>query len=293
MIQLPQPPQPPVLLDEAIELLRSDIRRNFVIDIESDSTIEPDEQAEQESRVEMLTAVTAFMQQALPAAQAAPQLAPVIGEFLLFTVRTFKAGRTLEATIESMVEDARNNPPQQQEDPQAAADKAKLQMEAEKAKQDAAIRQAELQQKGELAQQELQMKAQMGERELALKERQVAAEMQLKQAQAQNDAQLKRETASNDIAVKREQVEASKKPPISLQMTDDSQFKQLEGAVMESTKATQQTMQALVKGQAESSKLLAQAAQMIAQAAKEMSRPRVSRMQRADGSVLEARSEVE
>lgn len=284
----PQPPQPPVLVPQALEMLRNDLKRSFGIDIETDSTIQPDEQAEKEARVEMLTGVTGFMQQALPAAQLAPELVPMIGEFLLFTVRTFKAGRQLEATIEEMVDQARNNPPQPKEDPQVAADKAKLELEAKKAQQDGQIRQAEMQQKAQLAEREFQLKAQMAEKEFALKERQMMVDAQLKQQSAANDmqlkqrdadanAQIKRQTAENDMQVKRETAQAAKKPQVALQMTDDKQFQELRGELSASTKGVQAAVQAMAKSQADSAKVLAQAAQTIAQAAAQISAPKPKR----------------
>jgi hypothetical protein len=112
----PQPqgqPQPPQQQSEqdwdeadmpaVAELLKSDQLRSFRIDIETDSTIQPDEDAEKQRRVEFLEAVATFMQQAVPALQILPAAAPMLGEMLLFLVRGFRAGRTLEDVIERAV----------------------------------------------------------------------------------------------------------------------------------------------------------------------------------------------
>jgi hypothetical protein len=85
---------------QVIQLLRDEKTRGFRIDIETDSTIEPDEQAEKQRAVECLEAIGQFMQQAIPALQLKPELAGMFKEMLLFLVRRFRAGRSLEDVIE-------------------------------------------------------------------------------------------------------------------------------------------------------------------------------------------------
>ncbi|MGO8068735.1 hypothetical protein AB9E28_24805 [Rhizobium leguminosarum] len=107
----PQPPQlPPEVqkmmeqptIDEVVQLLRNDSVRGFRIDIETDSTIEPDEDAEKQRRMEFVQMVGGFMQQAGAIAQLTPMLVPVMVETLLFAARGFRAGRQLENTLEQV-----------------------------------------------------------------------------------------------------------------------------------------------------------------------------------------------
>ncbi|MGO7279384.1 hypothetical protein ACCT18_29475 [Rhizobium ruizarguesonis] len=107
----PQPPQlPPEMqkmmeqptIDEVVQLLRNDSVRGFRIDIETDSTIEPDEDAEKQRRMEFVQMVGGFMQQAGAIAQQTPMLVPVMVETLLFAARGFRAGRQLENTLEQV-----------------------------------------------------------------------------------------------------------------------------------------------------------------------------------------------
>ncbi|MBY3382195.1 hypothetical protein [Rhizobium laguerreae] len=106
-----QPPQlPPEVqrmmeqptIDEVTQLLRNDSIRGFRIDIETDSTIEPDEDAEKQRRMEFVQMVGGFMQQAGAIAQQTPMLVPVMVETLLFAARGFRAGRQLENTLEQV-----------------------------------------------------------------------------------------------------------------------------------------------------------------------------------------------
>ncbi|MBY5624449.1 hypothetical protein [Rhizobium leguminosarum] len=107
----PQPSQlPPEMqkmmeqptIDEVVQLLRNDSVRGFRIDIETDSTIEPDEDAEKQRRMEFVQMVGGFMQQAGAIAQQTPMLVPVMVETLLFAARGFRAGRQLENTLEQV-----------------------------------------------------------------------------------------------------------------------------------------------------------------------------------------------
>jgi hypothetical protein len=131
--QPPQPPMPPELIKKAKELaarptweevhnlLRNDRLRSFSINIETDSTMEPDEQAEKESRIEFITAITGFLKEMGPIIQSAPETAPMLGEFLTFGVRSFRVGAELESTIESTMEQLQErlmSPKEQPPDPE-------------------------------------------------------------------------------------------------------------------------------------------------------------------------------
>ena len=87
------------MIMKAIGLLRSDKLRGFRIDIETDSTINDTAQEEKAERVEFLQALSSFVEKALQAAQANPDLIPLLGKSILFTVRGFRVGRDLESTI--------------------------------------------------------------------------------------------------------------------------------------------------------------------------------------------------
>lgn len=89
---------------ETMSLLQNDLLRGFRIDIETDSTVESDEQAEKESRVEFLRAASEFMATMQPIVQAVPEMSKLAGKMLLFGVRGFKAGRDLESEIEDALD---------------------------------------------------------------------------------------------------------------------------------------------------------------------------------------------
>ena len=88
-------PVPPAVL----ALLRDERLRGFRIDIETESTVQPDAEAERRNAVEFLTAATGFFTGIAPLIAAAPQSAPMFLEMFRSAARTFKPGRRLEEVI--------------------------------------------------------------------------------------------------------------------------------------------------------------------------------------------------
>ncbi len=86
--------------EAACQLIRDDGVRGFKLDIEADSTIAPDEQAEKAARVEFLQQITPLIQQLAPIAQGNPEMAELTSEIALFAVRGFRVARTLEEAFE-------------------------------------------------------------------------------------------------------------------------------------------------------------------------------------------------
>ena len=222
-------PEDPAKLQEtlaAVELLRNERLRSFRIDIETDSTIEPDENAEKQRRTEFVTAVGTLFQQAIPVVQSAPEMAPLIGEMLTFTVRGFRAGRTLEDQIEKTMQavqqriaQAMAEPPQDPKDRieqerLETIDKPKAAKEIEK--MDAEIADKRLQTRLEPVrfQQEQQARTQ----EMGFKDRELGMQQQQQQTDNQFRTQemgMKQGEANfNQAARRSEMTRAGFQPPV-------------------------------------------------------------------------------
>lgn len=87
-----------------MQILRDDRMRSFAIDVETDSTVQADEQDEKERRSEFTQVVGGLVQQMFPIIQAAPEMIDFAGELLKFNVRGFRAGRSLEKSIDGMID---------------------------------------------------------------------------------------------------------------------------------------------------------------------------------------------
>lgn len=201
------------MFQRAIQLLRNDKLRGFRIEIETDSTIEPDAQMEKQARVEFLGALAQFMPQAIQAATQQPLLAPLMGKFLLFGARGFRVGRELESALEetiSALEKLAANPQtkpspedmklkteqmkQQGEERRQVRDEQatmrEQQMDAQRAQQDAALEQQSQAAEAVLKQREHQLKMDEMERKAAMEQMKFEREMALMQAQIAQARQM-------------------------------------------------------------------------------------------------------
>lgn len=160
----------PVTLEQVGQVFTAERIRPFLLNVESDSTIAANEEAEKKGRIEFLTAIGSFMQQAGPAIAAQPEIAPFMGELMKFTAGGFRAGRDLGGAVDDFVEQIKAKAKQATEaqgqpNPETVKAQADAQMEQAKLQMDAQVKQAELQIKSR----EVDIK----EREVALKERDV------------------------------------------------------------------------------------------------------------------------
>lgn len=181
------------LFKGACDLIRDEIRRVSTIDIETDSTLLADTEAERADRQQFLSAAGAFLQQAVPAMQTTPELGPLLGAMLMFTARSFPSARIIEDEFEKVQQAMANRQPN--EDPNG--EKAKATAEQQKAQAEGQYKQAQLQQKAENDQVTLQLDAQKEQNrhdekmaELELKAREVAVregELLVKQQVAKTD----------------------------------------------------------------------------------------------------------
>jgi hypothetical protein len=185
-----------VTIDQVMEVLRDQRIRPFTLDIETDSTIQPDEQAEKEARNEFMGVFTQTAAALGQLVREAPEAAPLAGAMLKFVLAPYRAGRELNGKIDAFVEALEAKAGQQQPNPQAEEAKAKLEAEQKRLEGELEIKRADIQ----LREQEILMKAQADERrqqgEMALKaqdaqtkQAEVAQRMQLAEQQAQRDAQ--------------------------------------------------------------------------------------------------------
>jgi hypothetical protein len=137
-------------IPQAIELLRNEAAKNFRIEVTSDSMIYQDEQQEKADRTAFLAAVGQFISMALPTAQAAPEMTPMLLEMLKFGVTAFKAGKQLEGIIDQTADDLKKQYEATKGQPKPPAPEVqKLQMQAQ-------LEQAKMQNQSQLEQQKLQ-----------------------------------------------------------------------------------------------------------------------------------------
>ena len=162
---------------EVEALLRDDATRSFRIEIETDSTIEPNDQQEKERRIEFVQAVGLYLEKTLSVVQLAPEMLPVVVEGLKFLVRGFRVGREMEDVIEQALDQLQaRSSAQASQPPQAhAAEQMKAQAATTSAQASVMKAQAE-QTRAHTDQFKAQSEAQIGMAQIAAENQRTAAD---------------------------------------------------------------------------------------------------------------------
>jgi hypothetical protein len=117
-------------IDQVLRFLRDNRIKRFVLDIETDSTIQADEDTEKKRRGEFIGVLAQLLPQLSQMIMADPATAEFCGELIKFATAPFRAGRPLDAAIDNLVAQmmAKVDKPRP-DDPTTAAMKGQLQIE--------------------------------------------------------------------------------------------------------------------------------------------------------------------
>ena len=192
-------------IQPALALLRDESAKNFRIEVTSDSMIFQDEMQEKQDRMEFLSAIGGFMQQVIPAAQAVPEMTPMLMEMVKFAVTAFKAGKGLEGIIDETADKFREQAKAQEGQPKPPTpeqQKLQGQMQLEQAKLQASQQQAQQTMQLEQQKMQMQMELEKAKQEYQAQENQLKFQLedQRNRAQAEMDmriAQMKMNTERN------------------------------------------------------------------------------------------------
>lgn len=183
--------------DEVEQLIRNRALRCFRIDIETDSTIKADEEADKAQRLEFLQAASGFLQQAFAAGQQVPEAAPLLMGLLKFGIKAFPVGKELEGmfdgTMQKLEQMAKN--PQQKPDPEMAKVNAQMQLEKYKADLDTQLAREKAQDAAKVAQAEQDAQAKQAAQENFLEDQRKRQEFQDNLALEQAKLKLAEEEA--------------------------------------------------------------------------------------------------
>jgi hypothetical protein len=198
-----------VTIDQVMELFKEQRLRPFILDIETDSTIAPDENAQKQRATEFITAVGGFLNQAISAIQVAPESAPLMADTLKYVASQFRAGRELDNSIDEFAEKMKERASQPQPNPEAEAAQAAQQieqqrfaMEQQKEQREAESHQQDMMIKQELARADLENKRGLTEHEAALLDRKYGEEIQsIVVTRAQNQEKHAQEREKNALEI--------------------------------------------------------------------------------------------
>lgn len=165
-------------------VLRSDYRRCYSVEVETDQTNFVDQEADKKARTEFFQAVMSVITQVMPMIAGNPKNGEVFKQLIMFVISAFKAGRSMEEGLERAIDEAiqmaGQQQGQQQQDPKAAADAQSAQLKLQTAQVGLQREQVKLQQ--------IQASASNDAQGKVLDQQLAVQQAELKQQEAQNDA---------------------------------------------------------------------------------------------------------
>ena len=160
---------------EMIQIMRDDKLREYNIDVETDSTVFADENAEKQTRIEFLQTMGAYLEKAIAVSNANPSLTPIMFQSLRFLVGAWKVGREFEEVIDQteqqimqQMQQAMQAPPQPSEAEKIAQARIQGELMREKMKQEGKL--ADIQAKSGAEMTKIQSEAELSRERNALKE---------------------------------------------------------------------------------------------------------------------------
>jgi len=218
--QPPPPPPQPQINPGALALLIGEERlkdpdadspnplRSFRIEIAADTLVKLNEQVEQKARIAFLKAVGLFMKEALPVAQAQPELLPMLVEMLKFGITSFKVGKQIEGVLDESLEKLRQAAGQPQPppppDPAIQVEQMKQQGAQAKSQAERQLKQVQIQAEDAASQRQLQKDVQREELDRQSTERieqgKIASEEKLALIKINADRDVRLETIRTTAA---------------------------------------------------------------------------------------------
>ena len=209
----PPPPLPPELAkidpeeladmmedptwEDVEELLHSEPLLAYKIDIETDSTIKIDQEADKASRMEFLTAMGTFLKEAM---QASPEMAPFMAKSLMFMMRGFNIGKELESSAEVMIKqlEKKSQNPQQKPDPEMMKMQGQMQLDQSKMQAQMQLEQTKMENDKQLKIMQMQIDEKKAQADSQAELLRLQMQAKVDTNQAQLDAQLAQQKAQQD-----------------------------------------------------------------------------------------------
>jgi len=234
-------------LDQVLTFLDDNRSRSFVLDIETDSTIQLNEENEKKSRGEFMGMMSNLLPQLSAMISAEPSTAEFCGELLKFSVAPYRAGRSLDGAIDSLVEQMKEKATMPQgDDPTTASNKVMLQIEQmkdttaqAKIKSDADMRNKEIAQKDAHKRMELANELQIERMRVQAK----GGDPQAKLAEINAKAAAAREDHQMDMAESQQKLAQGQQKIVAQQ--EASQQKLAQNAQLHADRRQQQAFKAM------------------------------------------------
>lgn len=186
-----------------MQFLQDDEIRDFRIDVETDATVQPNQELDQRNAIQFVEVINSLFSTALPAVKETPELGQLVGATMKFVGNQFKAGRELMGIFDETIDRLT----QQSEQPQGqdvASQIAAQQMQIEQGKLQIEGGKLEVE-KGKLAGQarDQQLEAQQQQIDVA------ALQLEERLAQQNNEVDLRQDQIRGGVQLSTAQIEAA------------------------------------------------------------------------------------
>lgn len=201
-MQAPQQPgQPPAQPDpkvqqmlamptweDIMQVFRSDMQREYRVDVETDSTVAQSLQQDMDGIKEVLTSVVEVIQGFGPAVQAGAVSAEAVKAIVMSVVRRARMGLEVEDALEAGIQE-----PKPQADPKAAAMQAKAQADAAKQQHDQQLAEQKQAHDQQVAQRQQAHEEQIAQRTQMFEEQKARSEAAAEERRLQMEAHLEQQ----------------------------------------------------------------------------------------------------
>lgn len=218
-------------IPQVAQILRSDERTKYKIDIQADSLTQADWALEKAAKAELVQTLGAMIGQTMAMVKEVPQMAMMAVQLIKFAISGYRGAAELEGWIDQQLDMMLKQAQQAQENPQPpepSPEEKKAQAEMQRLQMEAELKQKEADQNMQMEQQKMAMEEQRMQMEMAHQERMDALELRMKEMELsfkQREATMKMQTtaisnqqslqnteAKNELALK-QQAAKPKTPP--------------------------------------------------------------------------------
>lgn len=217
-VQQPMPPQPNPEMEkyqkdleewdnanEAVDLLRNRLMKEININIETDSTLAINGDAEKQDRVEFVNTVINALNSMVSIAGSNPEFVPIATEAIQFLVDVFPSSESMGSEINKALKEYQEKvllQSQQPQQPNPMLLEVQMKQQIEQARLQ--LEQMKVQGEAQQASQDAQMKFQIKQFEVTNEARNREVEMQMNQQKIQSDFQLAIAKLQSEIQLMRE-----------------------------------------------------------------------------------------
>lgn len=263
------------MIPQALALIKDKPLRNFRIEVAADSLVQLDEAAMKRERTEFIGAFAGFLQQAMPVAQASPEMTPVLMEVMKFGVSAFKSSQELEGVIDQALDQIKQKmaqPQQPKPNPEMMKLQAQQQADQMRVQADMQVAQAKAQFEAQLQQAKLQADAQQLQFTAQLESAKLEREQQMERFKAELDANTKIRVAqiSHSASVLPEDMDAQQQMHATLNQDLRGMIEAMMNTVNNSHQQVMQshnnsvgTMQEMLKNQNDNTQVMKNVADLL------------------------------